>query len=250
MKQPDDNIRLAVRNKPVGRKPVMYQTWDHLLFLHWEVPADIIQKTLPKGLTVDTYNGKAYLGLVPFYMKNIRPVFFPPVPGISNFLETNVRTYVYDENGIPGVWFYSLDANQSLAVWIARTFYKLPYHRAKMKAILDEVGGKVMYETQRRQTLNPSVFEYLTGKDVNEATPGTLEFFLLERYILFSWNESKKKLMKGQVIHTPYQFRETKANKWDDALLGLNQFELPNRKPELMHYAPGVNVEVYAIEPA
>lgn len=100
----------------------MYQRWRDLLFLHWEYPVEQIQQTLPPGLRVDTYHGQAYLGIVPFFMCDIRPRFLPAVRGISHFLELNLRTYVYDEAGVPGVWFYSLDANQRLAVKVARRF--------------------------------------------------------------------------------------------------------------------------------
>lgn len=236
-----------MREKPIGRNPVMYQTWKHLLFLHWEIDAAIIQQTLPKGLHADIFEGKAYIGLVPFFMKNIRPVFFPAVPGISNFLETNVRTYVHDEKGVPGVWFFSLDANQSLAVWLARTFFKLPYYRAKMSAEWNAEKDKLLYKSKRKDKEKTSIFEYATKGKVKTATLGTLEFFLLERYILFSWNKTQQKLMKGQVVHSPYQFMETRVSQWDNELLQLNQFEITG-SPELMHYAPGVDVHVYAIE--
>ena len=124
---PTNAQRLLLRQRPVGRTVVMKQAWRNLAFLHWRMPVDVVQRTLPPGLTVDTFDGAAYIGLVPFYMRRIRPRFLPPVPGLSWFLEVNVRTYVIDHNGVPGVWFYSLDANQWFAVKIARRFFKLPY---------------------------------------------------------------------------------------------------------------------------
>ena len=102
---PDAAQRLAARELPAG-SPVMFQQWRDLLFLHWEYPATAIQVTLPEGLFVDTFGGKAYLGVVPFFMGNIRPRFLPAVPGISDFMEMNLRTYVHDRAGMPGVWFY------------------------------------------------------------------------------------------------------------------------------------------------
>ncbi|MDP4593007.1 MAG: hydantoinase B/oxoprolinase family protein, partial [Beijerinckiaceae bacterium] len=114
--------------------PVMFRQWRDLLFLHWEYPVEAIQATLPNGLFVDTFAGKAYLGVVPFFMQKIRPRFLPAVPGISDFMELNLRTYVHDKAGVPGVWFYSLDANQWMAVQIARRFFHLPYEYAKMKS--------------------------------------------------------------------------------------------------------------------
>ncbi len=116
----------------------MFQQWRDLLFLHWEYSAAAIQATLPEGLFVDTFGGKAYLGVVPFFMRNIRPRFLPAVPGISDFMEMNLRTYLHDRAGVPGVWFYSLDANQWLAVKIARRFFHLPYEHARAKACVSE----------------------------------------------------------------------------------------------------------------
>ena len=108
---PSLSNRLALRERPADRGPVMFQKWRELLFLHWEVDPGEIQRTLPSGLQVDTYADKAYVGIVPFYMCEVRPRFCPSLPGLSNFLEINLRTYVYDERGVAGVWFYSLDAN-------------------------------------------------------------------------------------------------------------------------------------------
>jgi len=130
---PTASQRLAACERP-SVQPVMFQQWRDLLFLHWEYPAEAIQATLPAGLFVDTFAGKAYLGVVPFFMQKIRPRFLPAVPGISDFMELNLRTYVHDRAGVPGVWFYSLDANQWLAVQVARNFFHLPYEYAKPKS--------------------------------------------------------------------------------------------------------------------
>ncbi len=105
---------------------LMYQNWHHLLFLHWEIPPQELQALIPAGLTVDTFEGKAYAGLIPFTMTGVRPVLTPPLPGISSFHEVNVRTYVHREGCDPGVWFFSLDASSTLAVAAARAAYKLP----------------------------------------------------------------------------------------------------------------------------
>lgn len=120
MKTPDTAARLRAR-EPDGRRPaVMHQRWESLLFLHWRVPAATIQQTLPAGLTVDTFEGEAYLGISPFFMRQVRPTGLPAVPWLSDFLELNVRTYVYNADGVPGIWFYSLDCDQPLAVAGAR----------------------------------------------------------------------------------------------------------------------------------
>ena len=109
-----------------------YHRWAKLTFLHWRVAAETLQPLLPSGLRILQFDGSAWLGVVPFSMERIHPGWSPPVPGISWFLETNVRTYVIDEHGVSGVWFFSLDANQRLAVSIARTFWHLPYRLATL----------------------------------------------------------------------------------------------------------------------
>lgn len=247
MSLPTLTDRLVWREEPRQRKPVMFQKWRDLLFLHWRVEPALIQATLPPGLFVDTFAGSAYLGLVPFFMRDIRPRFLPAVPGISNFLETNVRTYVYDKNGTPGVWFYSLDASQWLAVFVARTFFKLPYFHARMKAA--RAAGVIQYETQRRHTqTSASVFHYQPQGSPSEAQPGTLEFFLVERYILFA--ETRAGLACGQVYHTPYPIQPASVSQWDGALLAQAGFLLPQHPPDHVLMSPGVNVNIYALLPA
>ncbi len=110
----------------------MYQRWQDLLFLHWSVDPSDVACTLPRGLSVDTFDDQAWIGVVPFQMTGVRPRFFPAVPGISNFPELNLRTYVVDDQGRPGVWFYSLDTPMPLPNWIARTFFHMYYRLARM----------------------------------------------------------------------------------------------------------------------
>lgn len=244
MSLPTLSDRLYWREEPRQRKPVMYQKWRDLLFLHWQIEPAIIQATLPPGLFVDVFGGRAYLGLVPFFMRDIRPRFLPAVPGISNFLETNVRTYVYDENGTPGVWFYSLDASQWLAVHVARTFFKLPYYHARMQA--SQAAGVIQYETQRRNTqVTPSLFHYQPQDSLSQAQPDTLEFFLVERYILFA--QTGGGLSRGQVYHSPYPIQPVSLTKWDGALLVKAGFPPPTRPPDHVLMSPGVNVKIYAL---
>src|SRR2546425_10260967 len=124
---PSDSIdRLSPTLRPNGRR-AMFQRWADLLFLHWIVPADQITPLLPPVLTLDTFEGHAYIGLVPFTMTGVRPVWAPPVAPLSDFHETNVRTYVHLKGRDPGVWFFSLDAANTIAVRIARAVCKLPY---------------------------------------------------------------------------------------------------------------------------
>lgn len=146
MTAPTLNQQLAERMRPAGRV-VMRQQWAHLLFLHWQWDPAEIQRTLPPGLTVDVHDGRAWLGVVPFHMNRVRPAGLPAVPWFSDFLELNLRTYVHDEQGRPGVWFYSLDCNRWLAVKIARTGFHLPYEHAGITA--GEHAGTIDFRARR-----------------------------------------------------------------------------------------------------
>jgi uncharacterized protein YqjF (DUF2071 family) len=244
---PTVSQRLAVRARPEGYA-VMYQQWRALLFLHWQYPAAAIQSTLPKGLFVDTFCGKAYLGVVPFFMQNIRPRFLPVVPGISDFMEMNLRTYVYDQAGVPGVWFYSLDANQWLAVKIARRFFHLPYQHAEMKSSRT-AEGRIRYESLRTRTRAKGarcVFDYAAIADVPTPAPDSLEFFLVERYRLYC--SSPDGLMRGTVFHEPYPLCRADVGAWDENLLGLDGFTPTGRAPDHVIMSPGVDVAVFPLE--
>ena len=112
--------------------------WEQLLFLHWAWDPAEIQKTLPRGLFVDTFDGQAWLGIVPFFMRRVHPRGLPCVPWLSDFLELNVRTYVYNSAGRPGIWFYSLVCNQPLAVELAKRCFHFNYVHARMHAQVDQ----------------------------------------------------------------------------------------------------------------
>lgn len=251
MGQPTVQTRLQLRERPSNRSPVMFQKWRDLLFLHWEYDAATIQQTLPPGLTVDTFEGRAYLGIVPFFMKDVRPRFCPPVPGVSSFMETNLRTYVFDADGVAGVWFYSLDAHQWLAVKLARLFFKLPYFYATMQEERSAAGQEISYFVGRKgvsESLH-SRFRYRGHEgSARYAEPGTLEFFLVERYILFAYAEQTKRLSSGRVYHTPYQIIDADVPEWDSKLLKLGGFEQPSRPPDHILMSPGVDVDIFALE--
>jgi uncharacterized protein YqjF (DUF2071 family) len=249
MEQPALSARARLQQKPAQR-PVMYQQWSDLLFLHWEMGVDTIASTLPPGLHPDTHEGKAYLGIVPFFMKNIRPAYLPAVPGISNFLEVNLRTYVYDRQGRPGVWFYSLDANQWLAVLLGRKWFNLPYHRALMRASQPK-GSEIIHYQSTRKTADKGLtsrFSYQQAGQITQAAPGTLEFFLLERYLLYAYDQGKKQLYAGRVHHEPYHFASANVKNWDYHLLHLQGFPKPGREPDHAVVSPGVKVAFYGME--
>jgi uncharacterized protein YqjF (DUF2071 family) len=226
----------------------MYQRWRHLLFLHWRFDPELVQSTLPPGLTLDTYDGSAWIGVVPFFMHDIRPWWFPTLPRISNFLELNLRTYVRDEHGTPGVWFYTLDCNQPLAVWWARTWFNLPYFHSRMKAEIAADSTRIRYESCRRNA-EPDLacrYEYQPIGPVRHAEPGSLEFFLVERYILFA-SLGQGRLASGQVHHIPYPIKDVEVATFDDHLLRLHGFAAKGYFDHAV-YSPGVTVEIFSLK--
>lgn len=248
MPQPTIQQRKALTHSPQPLSPVMFHKWMDLLFLHWSFDPDEIQRTLPPGLTVDTFDPQAYVAIVPFFMHDVRPRFFPSLPYISHFLELNLRTYVHDDQGNAGVWFYSLDANRWLAVEVARKAFNLPYFRASMKAAKDRKTGEIRF-FHLRDGVEPgkgSVFRYRGVGDVFRAEPGSLEFFLVERYLLFA--RRRGKLSKGRVHHPPYPLMSAEAPEWDDQLFELDGLKRPEKLPEHVLYSPGVDVAVYRLE--
>lgn len=240
--QPSMQKRLEVRERPQDRWTIMYQKWRDLLFLHWQFDIAEIQRTLPSGLYVDTFEERAYVGLLPFYMNGVRPRFCPPIPGISYFLETNLRTYVYNEQGTPGIWFYSLDANQWLATKLAKWFFNLPYIYSRMRAERSS-NNEIYYRVQRYGTSEINRFQYRPTSSTIQAQPGTLEFFLVERYLLFT--AIRDKLYTGQVHHTPYPICDVEVKDYSAGLLPLSGLARPKSAPDHLLMSPGVDVEIF-----
>lgn len=237
--------RLAQRTRPSGL-PVMKQRWAGLGFFHWPVNPDLIASRLPQGLHVDTFDGKAWLGIVPFFMQRIRPVCLPPLPWLSWFHELNLRTYVYDENGNPGVWFFSLDCNQPLAVEIARRAFNLPYEHARMSSSVDP--EKIHYRSLRKNNPLPeAIFCYPTPISPNPAMEGSLEWFLVERYRLFS-ADAKGKLFSGMVHHSPYCIEHISSATCSTTPFALNGFPEPVIPPVSMLCAQPVNITVFPLK--
>ncbi len=246
--KPTEELRRSICQRPMGRQVVMYQKWRRLLFLHWEIEPQIIRDTLPPGLEVDTFEGRAYVGVVPFFMRDIRPRFCPTVPGISHFLELNVRTYVHDERGRPGVWFYSLDANQSLAVLLARRFFFLPYFNSKMSAsVQNEV---VTYASWRHGSEQKHLSSYIYSgtESIPLPEPGSLEFFLIERYLLFAYQEKRRRLYSGRVYHKPYSLLQAEVESYSSSPMELAGFAAPMRPPDHAIFSPGVDVDIFGIQ--
>jgi uncharacterized protein YqjF (DUF2071 family) len=249
MVMPTLENRLKMRERPQHRTPVMYEKWENLLFLHWEYDPQAIQQTLPNGLYVDSFNSKAYLGIVPFLMRDVRPRLFPSFLGTSNFEELNVRTYVYARTGTPGVWFYSLDANHYLAGQLARLFFNLPYYYASMTAEFRPDKKEVSFSSHRQGT-DPKFktqFSYRARSQPSVAIPGTLEFFLIERYVLFAYSK-RQKLYAGRVWHHPYELADVEVSILEENVLALDGFLNPSNDACHKIMSQGVAVDIFGLE--
>jgi len=235
--------RIAPTRRP--DRPVWgWQRWRKLLFMHWPVPTDVMRAAVPSAFDLDLHEGVAYVGVVPFVMEGVRPKLVPEFAAFD-FLETNVRTYVL-RNGEPGVYFFSLEAASRLAVAAARAAFALPYHYARME--LHEENGVAHYETTRTSTGVRHEVRYRVGEFLGASQPGTLEHFLLERYLLFT--ERRGVARKGQVHHVPYPVHRAEAIEVHDELVAAAGLPAASGPPAHVHYSPGVDVEVFALEPA
>ena len=251
MHQHDSIDRIAPTLEP-DQPVLLHQNWHHLGFFHWEIPAAELQALIPPRLTVDTFEGKAFVGLVPFTLTGVRPVMLPPLPWVSNFHEINVRTYVHLDGRDPGVWFFSLDASSGIAVEAAREAYKLPYFESEIafEATQDAIPA-IRFDARRtdaRGVLPANAhLEYrpIEGSTA-PAAPGTLEHFLVERYILYAQDEQRQ-LHRARVHHQPYPVQRCETGELTDTLVwaaGIKRAE----QPAYRHYAREVNVKVYPVE--
>ncbi len=208
-------------------------TWHDLCFMHWPVDADILARTLPRGVTLDTYGGQAYLGAVPFQMSDVAPRLVPGVPGLSAFPELNLRTYV-TAGGEPGVWFYSLDAAQPLAVRLARRFFHLPYFDARMWVSRRE--GVTRYASLRTHPGEPPARFAAAYRPIGgpiAALPGSLEDWLTHRLNLYSAGVGGR-VYRGRIEHHAWPLRRAEAVIRENTLaaaLGLNL----DGPPHLLH---------------
>lgn len=239
--------RLNERQRPASFS-VMYQRWEELLFLHWAVEPEQVQQHLPGGLTVDTFDGAAWIGVVPFQMRKVRPRFLPSVPWFSNFPELNLRTYVVDSLGRPGVWFYSLDTPQPVANWIARRFFHLNYRRARFE--IKQSAETLRYEANLRLADGwdaPQRYHWSRQGAPFEAEPGSLELFLVERYRLFSYDWKRGRLFSGQVHHEPYLLQTVAKLDYSKRLFSLSKMQEPEGAPVSVLCSGGVDVTVHPL---
>ncbi len=240
---PEEIARLSGRERPSG-PPLMKQTWGKLLFMHWRIAAASLRPLIPAGLTIDTYDGSAWIGVVPFTMWGIRARFAPPVPWVSAFHELNVRTYV-QHDGVPGVWFFSLDANSLPAVLGARAFYHLPYFHARIE--LAQTDEMIRYDLRRVRPNPQAEFQatWTCGTLLPESLPDSLEFFLTERYCLYA--ARGKKLYRARIYHRPWPLRRAGLSAWHSTMIEAQGLATPVGDP-LLHYAEALAVDIWPLK--
>lgn len=231
---------------PMPRRPwVMAQSWHDLLFAHWPLPVEMLRAVVPSVFSLDTFEGQAWIGVVPFRMSGVRPRAIPALPWLSAFPELNVRTYV-TLGGKPGVYFFSLDAGNPVAVAVARRWFHLPYFRARM-ALRDE-GGSIHYRSDRTHRGAPAatfVGRYRPSGEVFRAEPGTLEHFLTERYALYTMNGQR--LYRGEIHHVPWPLQLAEAEIEVNTVVAAHGLTLPPQAP-LLHFARRLDVIVWPLE--
>jgi uncharacterized protein YqjF (DUF2071 family) len=225
----------------------MAQGWDDLLFAHWPIALATLRPLIPEQLTIETFEGTAWLGIVPFTMRRVHARGLPPLPGLSTFPEINVRTYV-TAGGKPGVWFFSLDAANRLAVAAARRWYHLPYYHARMSS--QAADTTIRYRSVRTQRGAPPAVlaaQYRPLGAVRQAAPGTLEHWLIERYCLYS-SDSRGQLSRGDVDHAPWRIYSAEAELRANSMANAAGLTLPDTPP-LLHFSERQDVRVWPIRP-
>jgi uncharacterized protein len=231
-----------------GRPWVMRMRWVDLLFAHWPVPVDALRPLVPSGLEIDTFGGRAYLGIIPFRMEDVAPRGLPAPPLAGSFLEVNVRTYVRHGNRA-GVWFLSLDASSQLAVEGARAGFHLPYYHASMS--LHHDGPAVAYRSMRVDRRGEPVAmmaRYEPTGPVELATDGSLEAWLTDRWRLFAAERSGR-IVRGEIRHARWPLQPATAELDVASLARSHGLTLPTVEPHL-RYAGRVDVRAWWPRPA
>jgi uncharacterized protein YqjF (DUF2071 family) len=222
--------------------PAILQVWRNLTFLHWRYDVAELARSIPRGLTLDTFDGSAWVGLVPFTLAGVQPYGIPALPWISEFPETNVRTYVRDADGHAGVWFFTLEADRLAAVLMARVWYHLPYRWAKMH--VQRSGSTVDYRSVRSRLFGQGITEI--GIEIGAASKATdLDNFLTARFRLYT--AVKGRVAYAQIEHEAWPLREAKLTKLKETLMENSGVTRPIGEP-LVHYCEELRVKAGALK--
>jgi uncharacterized protein YqjF (DUF2071 family) len=231
--------RLAIRSRPEGSH-VMEQNWENQLFLHWSFDEMVVRSLVPHSLEIDTFEGKAWVGITPFKVSGLRFLSLPPIPLLDSFSEINVRTYVL-HNGVPGIYFFSLDASKILPVLGARLFFNLPYFDADID--FNKIAGD--FNVNMIRTVGPRAqfrARWRPGQRLRAPDLESLAFFLVERYCFFA--EIGGQVRMTRVYHHPWILDEALVLAHESSLMAAAGLRDPAEAP-LAHFSTGVNVQIW-----
>jgi uncharacterized protein YqjF (DUF2071 family) len=222
---------------------VLRQTWAELASFHWPYDPDVVQRMLPAGVTVDSFDGRAWVGLIPFEMQGVRIGPLPRMPYFGDFVEINVRTYVVDRSGRRAVWFFSLDVPRSAAVGVARTAFSLPYCWAAARHEHD--GDRHRYVSRRRwprRTAGASTdIAFTVGDEIDPDAVTDFEHFVSARWALLTTRG--RRVLYGPVDHPRWPLHRVGDVEIDDGLVTAAGLPAPQGEPYGM-YSPGVPVRI------
>jgi uncharacterized protein YqjF (DUF2071 family) len=222
----------------------MTQIWHELLFAHWPVAPEVLRPLVPAALPLDAFEGQCWIGVVPFHMSHVRPRGVPPVPGLSAFPELNVRTYV-TLNGIPGAYFFSLDAGNAIAVALARNLFHLPYFRARMSS--KRAGDTIHYQSVRTHHAVPSaelLASYRPIAPVTYSVPETIEHWFTERYCLYT--VVGQRVYRCDIHHRPWPLQRAELDIVRNTMAEAAGLHL-SPIPSYLHYAQKLEVLIWPL---
>jgi uncharacterized protein YqjF (DUF2071 family) len=232
---------------PVSAGPwIGRQSWHDLLFAHWPVPASLVQPLVPPAVQIQERDGTSWISLVPFHMSDVMVRCVPAIPGLSRFPELNLRLYV-EYQGRPGIWFISLDAGNVLAVWTARSLLHLPYFHASMQ--VGRERQRILYRSCRRgQHAVVLQGSYEPNGSVFEARKGSLDYFLAERYALFTEGPAGE-ILSIDIHHRPWPLQPAVADLEVNTVL-TGQGVPVSGPPALVQFSRRQDVIVWPLRPA
>ena len=220
----------------------MFQRWQNLTFLHWRYEPEMIQRLLPPGLALDTFDGSAWVGLTPFLLYDLRPPFTPAAPWISRFPETNVRTYVKGPDGERGIWFFTLEADRLLAVLAARALYRLPYRWAAMR-VWQRDGQVMEYRSRRKRPFGRAQTDITIARG-ERIVPGPFDNFLTARYRLYT--TFGQRIAFADIEHPPWPLQRGRVLELEQDLIQHSGVPAPAGEP-VVHFSRKLDVRIGAL---
>jgi uncharacterized protein YqjF (DUF2071 family) len=234
-RQPRTLRETAHRPWPVPDDPwIMGQTWERLLFAHWRIDAARLRRMMPPQIPIDTFDGSAWLAVTPFIVGGLRLRFLPPLPGTTRFPEINVRTYA-TVGDRPGIYFFSLDVPNVLAIAAARRVYRLPYFRSKIE--VDHADGRLGYRSRRVDPAGIPVecdLDYEPTAPAAVARAGSFEYWAAERYCLYTL-DNRMRVLRGEIHHPPWQLQPAHTTIAANSM--GRQLGIDLQEPPVLHYA-------------